>query len=641
MSEIFTLPQAVVIQPSGTPYANAKAYFYRTATLTAQTVYQDSACTVAHAQPVLADDGGYFPVIYKNPDALYDYRVVVRSASDVLLEDNSDIPRSSFTLTTSIIEATFTSDLVAQLLVSLERTQAEIDAEVTPTDYSYPPGDVRRYGATGDGTTDDTAAIQDAINVVFEAGGGIVFLPAGTFKITSSLTYTAINGSDSLIIRGSGSNVNGTVISNVTNDVPAFYFDGDITEEAKRIDRVVLEDFRIIHEGDTQYAIEAREAPYMFISRLAIDCNEAGKGGIFFGSTTVIPDSDNFLSAVRDTDIRDYVTHGIRVNSKGHTFQFDNCKVGGSVDDSIAGYFNTEAVHVNGGQWGTGGTDTGGWGIKFFNLGAGDIEGGSVRNLKLEGIRTNYTGIEIDGTTNAFTGILIENVGANLTGDPGPPPTGNGGTLVKFGHAKWCKFVHQAIRSPTGGGTLCEWGANSVGCELVCDYNAATAPITCDAAATRASKTVTGEIARSQVPNITTAATLRVVLRDGIDELPGWNPVYKTAWNFWCVTLADDEASSFTTPTTRCWVEVFSDNAVTFAGSAFVRTDASAAGYRMSEVTGSDFEVTASAGALAGTSGTDTKVTIRGNTNGKLYLENRAGGSRDYTVLFRPTGFGI
>ena len=44
------------------------------------------------------------------------------------------------------------------------RTAAEIAASVTPTDYNYLPGDVRRYGAVGDGSTDDTTALQNALN---------------------------------------------------------------------------------------------------------------------------------------------------------------------------------------------------------------------------------------------------------------------------------------------------------------------------------------------------------------------------------------------------------------------------------------------------------------------------------------------
>ncbi len=49
------------------------------------------------------------------------------------------------------------------------------------------------YGAEGDGTTDDTTAIQDAIDAA-EVSGGTVFFPGGTYRITSGLTLTSAAG---------------------------------------------------------------------------------------------------------------------------------------------------------------------------------------------------------------------------------------------------------------------------------------------------------------------------------------------------------------------------------------------------------------------------------------------------------------
>jgi polygalacturonase len=47
---------------------------------------------------------------------------------------------------------------------------------------------VQDFGALGDDSTDDTLAIQAAIDSVqSSAYGGAVYLPAGTYKITTAL----------------------------------------------------------------------------------------------------------------------------------------------------------------------------------------------------------------------------------------------------------------------------------------------------------------------------------------------------------------------------------------------------------------------------------------------------------------------
>ena len=67
-------------------------------------------------------------------------------------------------------------------------TPAEVSAGVTPTDTTYPPGDVRRYGADPTGNTDSTAAIQSALNVV-----QAVYIPTGQYTITAALTNNVPN----------------------------------------------------------------------------------------------------------------------------------------------------------------------------------------------------------------------------------------------------------------------------------------------------------------------------------------------------------------------------------------------------------------------------------------------------------------
>lgn len=57
----------------------------------------------------------------------------------------------------------------------------------------------KRFGALGDGVNDDTTNIQAALNAASAQGGGVVFLPAGTYKISAVLTVAA-----NVILQGAG-----------------------------------------------------------------------------------------------------------------------------------------------------------------------------------------------------------------------------------------------------------------------------------------------------------------------------------------------------------------------------------------------------------------------------------------------------
>lgn len=60
---------------------------------------------------------------------------------------------------------------------------------------------VRDHGATGDGKTDDTAAVQKTIDAAVKAGGGRIHFPAGRYRITKTLK---IASSDRIDITGDG-----------------------------------------------------------------------------------------------------------------------------------------------------------------------------------------------------------------------------------------------------------------------------------------------------------------------------------------------------------------------------------------------------------------------------------------------------
>lgn len=71
---------------------------------------------------------------------------------------------------------------------ALKRTTAEIAAGITPTNFAYFEGDIRRYGALTS-AANNAVAINNAL-LVSANGGSAAFIPAGTWPCTAALAAT-------------------------------------------------------------------------------------------------------------------------------------------------------------------------------------------------------------------------------------------------------------------------------------------------------------------------------------------------------------------------------------------------------------------------------------------------------------------
>ena len=73
-------------------------------------------------------------------------------------------------------------------------------------DVTGPILDVVRYGADPTGASDSTEAIQAAINAAESLGGGVVFLPAGEFRVshTGSSNFVLRISASNIVLRGAG-----------------------------------------------------------------------------------------------------------------------------------------------------------------------------------------------------------------------------------------------------------------------------------------------------------------------------------------------------------------------------------------------------------------------------------------------------
>lgn len=89
-----------------------------------------------------------------------------------------------------------TSDLAVAATVSTEGSETRTALSATYARSAV--FDVRNFGAVGDGVADDTVAIQAAIDTAHALGGGVAFLPPGTYLVSTTEatdTWVYIGGS--------------------------------------------------------------------------------------------------------------------------------------------------------------------------------------------------------------------------------------------------------------------------------------------------------------------------------------------------------------------------------------------------------------------------------------------------------------
>ena len=107
---------------------------------------------------------------------------------ELILGDQSG---ATGTTTPTAVAAYMAGLTTTPVLASYARTAAEIAAGVTPTNYSYAPGDIRRYGAST-ASSDNSGAINAALSVWTASGVfGVVCIPPGTWNVAAGISVNA------------------------------------------------------------------------------------------------------------------------------------------------------------------------------------------------------------------------------------------------------------------------------------------------------------------------------------------------------------------------------------------------------------------------------------------------------------------
>ena len=176
--------------------SGGKIFFYVPGTSTPRTPYSDTALTTPTTNPVLLNSAGWPATsIYLDSSLAYEYEV--KSADESLTYVARKLIPSNVS-GAQPVDATLTALAGLGLVDNKIIRGTGVDtAELIEFGDRFHVDD---YGAVGDGTTNDAAAIQLAIDAAEAALGGTVVFGPKTYAIASGLTITANN----VLLRGQG-----------------------------------------------------------------------------------------------------------------------------------------------------------------------------------------------------------------------------------------------------------------------------------------------------------------------------------------------------------------------------------------------------------------------------------------------------
>jgi hypothetical protein len=189
---LFAGAGAQFFDDNGVPLAGGLIYSYAAGTTTAAPTYTSATGLTANSNPIVLNAAGRVEEeIWLEAGDLYKF--ILEDANEVQIGSWDNIPGISNANTLAAQLANQSDITLGDALIGFKQTYALgiMPGAVGKTlnNKMQDLVSVKDFGAKGDGTTDDTSAIQAAINLACTYGGN-VYLPAGTYKISAALVFT-------------------------------------------------------------------------------------------------------------------------------------------------------------------------------------------------------------------------------------------------------------------------------------------------------------------------------------------------------------------------------------------------------------------------------------------------------------------
>ena len=185
---------------SGIPLSGGKIYTYAAGTTTPLTAYTTSAGTIAHSNPIVLDSSGRVPggEIWLTDVILYKF--VIKTSTDTLIATYDNVQGINSTVPTpTSAQINYTAPYSNSVTETVSAKLAQYLS-------------VKDFNAKGDGITDDTDAINNAMTAAATSGKDLYF-PSGVYLISATLTIPVTSTYARFAIRGEYS----TDISNTSN----------------------------------------------------------------------------------------------------------------------------------------------------------------------------------------------------------------------------------------------------------------------------------------------------------------------------------------------------------------------------------------------------------------------------------------